>query len=260
MESERLAQEHELSRQKFIERLEALAVEAMTIDSEIEAFEKTHADIKVIANGDLTLQQLIKDAKATFLQAWEDRKIQLTRQAKIHLMKQLKNDVNSQIQTLKFVNSLPEAKNILQGLERGGFSDLTKRAAALSDDRIPESSETLGAIKLLQETMKVLKEKLDLSVDYFNLIQSMDRMVGETNEALQKQMDSDFFPENSDQSRNMIEKILKALKDVFSESEARLSYLGTYSSYVFTNPEFPTGYCFFEENFLIFAFCNQFDS
>ena len=76
-----------------------------------------------------------------------------------------------------------------------------------------------------------------MSVDYFNLIQSMDRMVGETNEALQKQMDSDFFPENSDQSRNMIEKILKALKDVFSESEARLSYLGTYSSHVFTNPE-----------------------
>ena len=90
-------------------------------------------------------------------QAWEDRKIQLTRQAKIHLMKQLKSDVNSQIQTLKSVNSLPEAKKLLQGLERNGFSDLTKRAAALSDDRIPESSETLGAIKLLQETMKVLK-------------------------------------------------------------------------------------------------------
>ena len=68
VESERLAQEHELSRQKFIERLEALAVEAITIDSEIQAFEKTHDDIKVISNGDLTLQQLIKDAKATFLQ------------------------------------------------------------------------------------------------------------------------------------------------------------------------------------------------
>ena len=157
VESERLAQEHELSRQKFIERLEALAVEAITIDSEIQSFEKTHADIKVISNGDLTLQQLIKDAKATFLQAWEDRKIQLTRQAKMHLLKQLKNDVNSQIQTLKSVNSLPEAKKLLQGLERNGFSDLTKRAAALSDDRIPESSETLEAIKLLQETMKVLK-------------------------------------------------------------------------------------------------------
>ena len=72
-------------------------------------------------------------------------------------MKQLKNDVNSQIQTLKSVNSLPEARKLLQGLERNGFSDLTNRAAALSDDRIPESSETLGAIKLLEETMKVLK-------------------------------------------------------------------------------------------------------
>ena len=91
VESERLAQDHELSRQKFIERMEALALEAVTIDSEIQAFEKTHAGIKVISNGDLTLQQLIKDAKATFLQAWEDRKIQLTRQAKQHLMKQLNN-------------------------------------------------------------------------------------------------------------------------------------------------------------------------
>ena len=90
-----------------------------------------------------------------------------------------------------------------------------------------------------------------MSVDYFNLIQSMDRMVGETNEALQKQMDSDFFPENSDQSRNMIEKILKALKDVFSESEARLSYLGTYSSHVFTNPEFPTCYWHFVINLIL---------
>ena len=90
-----------------------------------------------------------------------------------------------------------------------------------------------------------------MSVDYFNLIQSMDRMVGETNEALQKQMDSDFFPENSDQSRNMIEKILKALKDVFSESEARLSYLGTYSSHVFTNPEFPTCYWYFVINLIL---------
>ena len=90
-----------------------------------------------------------------------------------------------------------------------------------------------------------------MSVDYFNLIQSMDRMVGETNEALQKQMDSDFFPENSDQSRNMIEKILKALKDVFSESEARLSYLGTYSSHVFTNPELPTCYWYFVINLIL---------
>ena len=91
-----------------------------------------------------------------------------------------------------------------------------------------------------------------MSVDYFNLIQSMDRMVGETNEALQKQMDSDFFPENSDQSRNMIEKILKALKDVFSESEARLSYLGTYVLIT----------CFHESwiAYLLLAFCNQFDS
>ena len=63
-------------------------------------------------------------------------------------------------------------------------------------DDIPESKETLEAITVLKEKINNLKEKLDISDEYFNLIQSMDKMIGETNQVLQKEIGEDFNENN----------------------------------------------------------------
>ena len=104
-------------------------------------FEKVHDDIKVIANGDISLQQLIEDTKSTFLTAWQDRKVQLTKQAKQHLLKQLKDDIKAQIVLLNSIDSLAKAKTLIQGLEDGMVSDFIRKADALFDDDIQGSAE-----------------------------------------------------------------------------------------------------------------------
>ena len=196
------------------------------IQADIHAFEMAHDNIKVIAKGDLTLDDMVEDIKSTFLLAWEDRKFQITKQAKQHLLQKIIDEVTFQLQSLNSVKSVSEAKRLKNELENNILPDFNRRLMKLSDDSLPDYEKAKEAIKTLHDNVKELNAKLDLSHEFFELVQTMVNIIGESNQALQKQIDSNISEEGCNDRKAVIEIIVKALNDAFSEGIARLSSLG----------------------------------